>query len=107
MGSLISIASLTSDEACYQQVRALLWPERVVCLHCGSRDTIRWGKDNQQPERQHYLCKAFDKRFDDLTDTVFVEHHQPLKVWTFCPIPDITEPVQPHNCPRTGLKALS
>ncbi len=24
------------------------------------------------------------KRFDDLTDTVFAGHHQPLKVWMLC-----------------------
>ncbi|EIJ33084.1 hypothetical protein Thini_0433 [Thiothrix nivea DSM 5205] len=33
MGSLISIASLTSDEACYQQVRVLRWPDGTVCPH--------------------------------------------------------------------------
>ena len=81
MGSLISIASLTSNEACYQQVRALRWPEGTVCPHCGSRDTIRRGKDDRQPERQRYQCKACQKRFDDLTGTVFEGHHQPLKVW--------------------------
>ncbi|HPE62401.1 MAG TPA: transposase [Thiolinea sp.] len=47
MDSLISIASLTSDEACYQQVRALRWPDGVVCPHCGSRETIRRGKDDR------------------------------------------------------------
>lgn len=84
MGSLISIASLTSDEACYQQVRALRWPDGVVCPHCGSRETIRRGKDDRQPERQRYQCKGCDKRFDDLTGTVFEGHHQPLKVWILC-----------------------
>ena len=24
------------------------------------------------------------KRFDDLTDTIFAGHHQPLKVWILC-----------------------
>jgi len=84
MCNLISIASLTSDEACYQQVRALRWSEVAVCPHCGSRETIRRGKDERQPERQRYQCKACDKRFDDLTGTVFEGHHQPLKVWILC-----------------------
>ena len=26
-----------------------------------------------------------DQRFDDLTDTIFAGHHQPLKVWVLCP----------------------
>ncbi|MEZ5476764.1 MAG: transposase [Thiolinea sp.] len=38
VNSLISIASLTSDEACYQQVRALRWPDGAVCPHCSSRE---------------------------------------------------------------------
>ncbi|MEZ5476765.1 MAG: hypothetical protein R3E95_04525 [Thiolinea sp.] len=47
-------------------------------------NTIRRGKDDRQPERQRYQCKACDKRFDDLTGTVFEGHHQPLKVWVLC-----------------------
>ena len=34
--------------------------------------------------RQRYECKACGKRFDDLTDTIFAGHHQPLKVWILC-----------------------
>jgi transposase-like protein len=81
---LISISSLTSDAACFGQVRALRWPDGVNCPHCGSPDTIRRGKDDKQPERQRYQCKRCDKRFDDLTGTVFEGHHQPLKVWVLC-----------------------
>jgi hypothetical protein len=29
-------------------------------------------------------CHDCDKRFDDLTDTIFAGHHQPLKVWVLC-----------------------
>jgi transposase-like protein len=29
-------------------------------------------------------CHNCDRRFDDLTDTVFAGHHQPLKVWILC-----------------------
>ncbi len=81
---LISISSLTSDAACFEQVRALRWPDRIICPHCGSGDTIRRGKDDCQPERQRYQCKGCDQRFDDLTGTVFEGHHQPLKVWVLC-----------------------
>ena len=34
-----------------------------------------------QPHKQRYECKQCCKRFDDLTDTVFSGHHQPLKTW--------------------------
>ena len=84
MTPLISISSLTSDVACFDQIRALRWPDSVICPHCGSVDTIRRGKDDRQPERQRYQCKGCNKRFDDLTGTVFEGHHQPLKVWVLC-----------------------
>jgi transposase-like protein len=29
-------------------------------------------------------CHDCDTRFDDLTDTIFAGHHQPLKVWVLC-----------------------
>ncbi|WP_296843196.1 transposase [Thiofilum sp.] len=71
MTRLISISSLTSDAACFEQIRSLRWPDKVTCPHCGSPETIRRGKDGTQPERRRYQCKRCDKRFDDLTGTVF------------------------------------
>jgi hypothetical protein len=29
-------------------------------------------------------CKECTKRFDDLSETIFSGHHQPLKVWILC-----------------------
>jgi transposase-like protein len=34
--------------------------------------------------QQRYECKDCNKRFDDLTSTVFAGHHQPLKIWILC-----------------------
>jgi transposase-like protein len=84
MNPLISISSLTSEAACFEQVRARRWADGVVCPHCKSHETIRRGKDDTQTERQRYQCKGCEKRFDDLTGTVFEGHHQPLKVWVLC-----------------------
>jgi hypothetical protein len=42
------------------------------------------GRDETQPERQRYLCKSCERRFDDLTETIFAGHHQPLRVWILC-----------------------
>jgi len=42
------------------------------------------GRDDTQPERQRYLCTSCDRRFDDLTDTIFAGHHQPLRVGILC-----------------------
>jgi transposase-like protein len=38
----------------------------------------------RQRERQRYHCKACRRDFDDLTDTIFAYHHQPLRKWILC-----------------------
>ena len=42
------------------------------------------GDRTRHPYRQRYQCQACPKHFDDLTDTIFEGHHQPLKVWVLC-----------------------
>jgi transposase-like protein len=45
---------------------------------------MKRGFDDKELARQRYACKDCDTRFDDLTDTIFAGHHQPLKVWVLC-----------------------
>src|SRR5262249_12389851 len=45
---------------------------------------IKRSFDDTEPARQRYECHDCDQRFDDLTDTIFAGHHQPLKVWILC-----------------------
>jgi transposase-like protein len=59
----------------------LKWPGKVFCPHCNSDDIIKRDKDDTAPHKQRYECKKCCKRFDDLTNTVFSGHHQPLKTW--------------------------
>ncbi len=40
--------------------------------------------DDTQAHRQRYQCKDCGAHFDDLTDTIFARHHQPLRVWIVC-----------------------
>jgi transposase-like protein len=47
-----------------------------------STQVIKRGFDDTEPARQRYECHDCDTRFDDLTDTIFAGHHQPLKVET-------------------------
>jgi transposase-like protein len=42
------------------------------------------GRDEAQPDRQRYRCKACAGRFDDLTGTALAGRHQPLRVWVLC-----------------------
>lgn len=82
--SIITIKQLVSEAQCYATIRQLRWAGGVICPHCDSGDTIRRGFDNPQRLCQRYQCKACNKRFDDLTETVLSGHHQPLSVWVLC-----------------------
>src|SRR6516165_2351070 len=83
-GVMIHIQSLIDDAKCFETVRTLRWPDGVFCPHCDSFDVTKQGRGDTQPERQRYLCQACKRRFDDLTDTIFAGHHQPLRVWILC-----------------------
>ena len=83
-GVMIHIQSLIDDAKCFETVRALRWPDGVYCPSCDSFEITKQGRDDTQPERQRYLCQSCERRFDDLTDTIFAGHHQPLRVWILC-----------------------
>jgi len=80
----VNITKLIDDVQCYQTVRELRWPDGVACPSCESKEVIKRGFDDTEPARQRYECPNCGKRFDDLTDTIFAGHHQPLKVWILC-----------------------
>jgi transposase-like protein len=80
----VNIKNLIDDGQCYQTVRELRWPDDVECPSCQSTHVIKRGLDDTDPARQRYECHDCDTRFDDLTDTIFAGHHQPLKVWVLC-----------------------
>lgn len=77
----LNIYNLVDDAKCYEAVRNLRWQNEITCAHCKSTNIIKRGKDDTEIYRQRYECRICDKRFDDLTNTVFAGHHQPLKVW--------------------------
>src|SRR5260370_41526914 len=80
----VNIKNLIDDVQCYQTVRELRWPDGIACPSCQSTQVIKRGFDDTEPARQRYECHDCDKRFDDLTDTIFAGHHQPLRVWVLC-----------------------
>src|SRR6266446_6924714 len=81
---MIHLQSLIDDAKCFETVRALRWPNGVYCPRCESFEITKQGRDDTQPECQRYLCPSRERRFDDLTDTIFAGHHQPLRVWILC-----------------------
>lgn len=80
----INIQNLISESYCYQAVRQLRWKDEVHCAHCKCVNIKKRGKDDKHPFRQRYFCKSCRRNFDDLTNTVFSGHHQPLKIWIVC-----------------------
>jgi transposase-like protein len=80
----ITITNLIDEMQCYQPVRELRWPDGVVCPSCESQQVIKRGFDDTEPVRPRYECHDCHARFDDLTDTIFAGHHQPLKGWILC-----------------------
>ena len=81
---LVNIQALIDDAKCYETVRAMRWPDGVRCPDCDSAEVIKDGRDDTEPQRQRYECRGCGRRFDDLTDTIFAGHHQPLRVWVLC-----------------------
>lgn len=81
---MITIRHLLDNSKCFEHIRTLRWPGGVRCPHCNSEQISKQGKDDTQPERQRYRCQGCQRKFDDLTDTIFAGHHQPLKIWVLC-----------------------
>ena len=80
------LQDMLDDEKVYETLRELRWSDgNVKCPHCGSENVVRKGFHNKQKARRRYRCQgACGKQFDDLTETVFEGHHQPLEVWVLC-----------------------
>jgi transposase-like protein len=81
---MVNLQDLFDDAKCFQTIRDMRWPDGVTCPRCSSDSVIKNGRDDTQPDRQRYECKGCRQRFDDLTDTIFAGHHQPLRTWIAC-----------------------
>ena len=81
---MLNIRDLIDNAKCYKSVRELRWPDGAQCPHCYQTDIAKRGFHESEPDRQRYYCNGCQRRFDDLTNTVFSGHHQPLKAWIIC-----------------------
>lgn len=77
----LNILNLIDDAKCFEMVRDLRWPDGVVCFKCNCTNVKRRGFHNTQTYRQRYYCNNCNTHFDDLSNTIFAAHHQPLRVW--------------------------
>ena len=83
-GAMMNMPSLMDDAKCFATGHAMRGPDGVMCPHGDSPEITNQGGDETQPERQRYQCKSGERRFDDLTDTLFAGHHQPLRLGILC-----------------------
>jgi transposase-like protein len=81
---MLKLDNLIDDAKCFEAVRQLRWPEGVKCVWCQSSEIKKRGHDERQHARQRYHCNACQRDFDDLTDSIFAQHHQPLRKWILC-----------------------
>lgn len=81
---MLNIQHLIDDAKCYEVVREMRWPNSVSCPSCSSSLVNKRGFHTQQVHRQRYQCQKCKRQFDDLSDTIFEGHHQPLRVWILC-----------------------
>ena len=81
---MLNIQYLISEQQCYETVRTMRWSEGVICVCCQSSNVKRNGRKEKGSACQKYVCKDCGKNFDDLTDTIFSGHHQPLRTWIIC-----------------------
>ncbi len=81
---LVNLQTLIDEAKCYGVVRQLRWPTGVCCPTCNSSEIVKRGKHTHQTHRQRYACHACGRQFDDLSDTIFEGHHQPLRTWVLC-----------------------
>lgn len=80
----INLSTLIDDAKCYELIRQTRWSSGVRCPRCDSGEVVKNGRDETQPQRQRYCCKSCNAHFDDLSDTIFARHHQPLQKWVGC-----------------------
>lgn len=81
---MLNLANLIDDAKCYETVRQMRWTLGVSCPKCDCHEVIKRGKDETQLHRQRYQCKGCSFHFDDLSNTIFAGHHQPLRAWILC-----------------------
>ena len=64
--------SLPDTEEYLQALRRSRWPDGIRCPNCDSTDTIKKGTTSKDAQR--YKCHTCERKFNDLTGTLFADH---------------------------------
>jgi transposase-like protein len=78
--SLLNTAHFQSEEAAYEHVEAMLWPNGPVCPHCGVLGRAYTLKGNATRIGLK-KCAACRKQFTVKIGTIFEDSHIPLHKW--------------------------
>ena len=81
---MVNIRDLIDEAKCFETIQTMRRPAGVTCPHCALDRVIKNGRDESQPHLQRYACYRCLQRFDDLTNTIFAGHHEPLQTWIIC-----------------------
>jgi len=77
---ILSDPRFHNEEAAYDFVESILWPDGPVCTHCGSKERI--GKMNGKTTRiGAYKCYVCRKPFTVKVGTIFEDSHIALRLW--------------------------
>jgi transposase-like protein/DNA-binding transcriptional ArsR family regulator len=63
---------LPETEDCLQALRHSRWPDGIRCPNCGSIEVIKKGTTSKDAQR--YKCHTCERKFNDLTGTLFADH---------------------------------
>lgn len=80
MKNVFSDPKFHNEEAAFDFIESLLWPNGPICPHCGSREKI--GKLRGKTTRAGlYKCYSCKKPFTVRIGTIFEDSHVPLRIW--------------------------
>lgn len=80
--SVLSERHFHDEEAAYERLEAIVWPNGPVCPHCGNADAKRFSRIKGRSARPGLrTCLECRKQFTVKVGTVFESSHIPLHKW--------------------------
>jgi transposase-like protein len=78
---ILRLPDLIDEKKACQILRELRWRYGCFCPFCNSNKIRKRGKNHRHQGCQRYECQKCERRFDDLTGTLFAKRHQSVTVW--------------------------
>jgi transposase-like protein len=81
--SILNAPYFQDEQAAFDHVEALIWPQGPICVHCGCSDHITTIKPNPEKRVRFGLKRCGDckKQFTVRMGTIFEESKLPLHIW--------------------------